>query len=673
MSTPVPAQSSTAPHHSSTNTPPPGKPNLILILTDQVRALQWFPPGWEEKHLPAMTFLKKHGLSFGRAVCNTCACTPSRISLFTSAYPASNGSSITLTEFFQSASGNFNATPTNVPPGSNTLNPPAGPYPAAISSTEPQLDQTLPNLATILAEAGYDTFYKGKFHLGKGVLGYDNLSYDADPTRYGFKQWDPRDAGQDQQIQNYGGGDANNDTRYVNDAIAFLQDRIDNAANYPRPFCLVFSLVNPHDVLGYPMNWVDPENNGGYGPEFLQGDPDLPIHLPPTVNEDLNANFKPGCQQSWLTNMGVLTNIGDLQPPQRKAYLNFYGNLMHLVDSQIGSLLNLFNSPAGQSLWKKTSVIRTSDHGEMGMTHGGMRQKWFNAYQETIRIPLIWTGPGLPQGASSDALVTHVDLLPTIAEYCGVPNPQRFGLQGRSYAGLFANPAGQIQDYTYFLTTDVKAGQKVPQSAIAPNNIAMVRNAQFKYVRYYGGFTNTGPNTTVQEEFYNLATDVDPATGEPVELQNKSAWAQSIGAPWTVTSEEAAKRDEMASLLARAMTAGVLATQTRTAPPVLMKPRAKTVANFWGTAVVAADKVYQIVCYTQRGYRYDLQVQSNGTWVAVASTTTLIPTTLSGNNGPMLFQAQPTLQSLPAYRVARTAPDGGVDYEPVAWTDYTLA
>jgi choline-sulfatase len=64
--------------------------NIILILTDQQRSLQWFPPGWEEANLPAMTFLKQHGISFDQAVCNTCACTPSRNCTFTGTFPTKN-------------------------------------------------------------------------------------------------------------------------------------------------------------------------------------------------------------------------------------------------------------------------------------------------------------------------------------------------------------------------------------------------------------------------------------------------------------------------------------------------------------------------------------------------------------------------------------------------------
>ena len=48
------------------------QPDIILIITDEQRATQHFPPGWEEKNLPTLTFLKKNGFSFDRAFCNTC-------------------------------------------------------------------------------------------------------------------------------------------------------------------------------------------------------------------------------------------------------------------------------------------------------------------------------------------------------------------------------------------------------------------------------------------------------------------------------------------------------------------------------------------------------------------------------------------------------------------------
>lgn len=639
------------------------KQNIILILTDQQRTLQWFPPGWEERNLPAMTFLKRHGMSFPQSVNNTCACTPSRTTIFTGTYPTRNLSNFTLTEFYQPT--NTTATPYNIPEENNTNVPTAGPYPTALSASENELDPTLPNLATILADAGYETFYKGKYHLSKGVLGYDNYYYEADITRYGFRQWDPPDAGQDAQIQNYGGGNADNDGRFTQDTVAFLRDRVNHPKPRQKPFCLIFSLVNPHDVLGYPNNWVSPTNNGGYSPKDLRG----AVGLPPTINENLRKNYKPSSQEDWLKLMGVLRG------PQRDNYLNFYGNLMKLVDGEIMQLLDVLRAPKGRSLWENTMIIRTSDHGEMGLTHGGMRQKWFNVYQESIKVPLVWSNPVLfPKPMVSDALVSLVDLLPTLASFCGIKNLERYNMQGRDYSSLFTNPEGKIQDYTYFINTDVKAGQAIPQAAFPPNHVAMVRDAHFKYARYYGGTTLKGTTSNrVQEEFYNLATDVDRGTGEPLEYENKSQWAKAQGAPWKLTPEETKKRAEMKALLEQSMTDGVLAPQSRVFPPVAMRPRAKTVTNAWGDAVAATPEVYQVICYSQYSYTYTLQIFSDDTWIDAPSTTDLIPITQAGNNGVIVFQAQATLTSRPRYRVARVASDGAITYENVVWTDYQQA
>ena len=57
------------------------------------------------------------------------------------------------------------------------------------------------------------------------------------------------------------------------------------------------------------------------------------------------------------------------------------------------------------------SWIITADHGEMGLSHGGLRQKMFNAYEETIRVPLVVSNPVLfPEPRESDfGEVRHED------------------------------------------------------------------------------------------------------------------------------------------------------------------------------------------------------------------------------------------------------------------------
>ena len=57
-----------------------------------------------------------------------------------------------------------------------------------------------------------------------------------------------------------------------------------------------------------------------------------------------------------------------------------------------------------RSLRSRTVVARISDHGELGLSHGGLRQKMFNAYEETLRVPLVISNPLLfPHGAETGA------------------------------------------------------------------------------------------------------------------------------------------------------------------------------------------------------------------------------------------------------------------------------
>src|SRR5690625_274595 len=90
--------------------------NILLIMTDQERATQWFPNDWEEANLPTLTRLKNNGLTFNKAFCSAACCTPSRNSFFTGLFPAQHGSMDTLSDI----------DPQN--------------------KTECQLDPTLPNL-----------------------------------------------------------------------------------------------------------------------------------------------------------------------------------------------------------------------------------------------------------------------------------------------------------------------------------------------------------------------------------------------------------------------------------------------------------------------------------------------------------------------------------------------
>ncbi|MBL9174532.1 MAG: sulfatase-like hydrolase/transferase [Verrucomicrobiales bacterium] len=500
----------------------PVRKNILIFMTDQERKPQWFPSGWEEKFLPNTQRLKRDGLTFENAFCASTMCTPSRTTLFTGLFPVQHQSKDTLTLDMEQ------------------------------SPVEHQLDPTLPNMATCLKEAGYDVIYKGKWHLSKGVQGADpGVTLPDDISRYGFDGWDPPDAGMNTDPTQFGGGFADNDGRYIDDAIAFLQGRVANPS--PRPFCLIVSLVNPHDVLAYPK--PDKFLGGGYTPDWLVPT-DPPIALPPTVGENLLENNKPLAQEQYKI---ASAGLGILASDDKKLnYLNFYGNLMQLVDSQLGELLAVFDQggTAGEQLLRDTIIIRTSDHGEMAMCHGGLRQKPFVVYEEALRVPLIWSNPELFRGrGSTQALVSHVDLLPTLCSLVGVPDWRAKGFRGVDYSSILLNPsAPPVQDHVLFTFDDIYAGQdetQFPNGVAHPiNRIQMIRTADFKYAKYYGD-----PSVGDQEEFYDLRPqggDYDSTYGQPLEMKNLSQWAATRPHPPVLTPEQAVARSTLMRTLALA-------------------------------------------------------------------------------------------------------------------------
>lgn len=357
------------------------------------------------------------------------------------------------------------------------------------------------NVASVMSAAGYTVVYKGKWHLSKPFPPGSPWTPD-DVGKYGFTRWNPQDAGANQDIEQAGGGYPNNDARYMNDegdveaggegALAYLR----SVAATQQPFFMVLSLVNPHDVLFYPKKY----KSAAYTDTWLKGD----IQVPATRDEDLAT--KPTAQQQFLK----LTNVafGKLDDDQAKRnYLNFYGNLIRKSDDYLLQVLDLLDQV---SLTDDTVIIHTADHGEMGMAHGGQRQKNFNFYEETLRVPMVFSNPQLYPGEyASEAMVSHVDFLPTLASLFGAPQHARSAWQGVDYSRLVLHPEerGGVQDYIVFTYDDWQSGQKTGPYVQAPNHIVSVRENRWKLAQYFGVGDDAG--VAPQWEMYDLLCDPD--------------------------------------------------------------------------------------------------------------------------------------------------------------------
>ena len=440
--------------------------NVLVFMTDQQRAIQHFPPGWSKRNMPGLTRLRKFGMTFENAFTNACMCSPARSTLMSGYFPAQHGVKYTL-----------------------ETDMPSPQYPQV------ELATSFKNPATVVAAAGYNPVYKGKFHCVKPANG--STFVPSDVNQYGFTRWDPQDAGANQSVPEEGGGIYDNDGRFMNSqgtpeagtegALQYLN----STAAQSQPFFMVVSLVNPHDVLFYPSTYA----TAGYDNAWMQGE----MHAPATANEDLST--KPSVQEEFLR----IFNLSGPIPTSRmkRNYLNFYGNLMKASDAY---LMKILDSLETTGLLESTLVIATADHGEMGTSHGGMRQKNFNFYEESTRIPLVYSSPRLfKKPKTNNSLVSHVDFLPTLASLVGAPADALDSWQGVDYSDqiLSRKPKPPPQDYTVFTYDDFQSGQSRGPYPRPPNHIASIREQRYKLARYY----DADGNVPDQYEMYDLKTD----------------------------------------------------------------------------------------------------------------------------------------------------------------------
>ncbi len=148
-------------------------------------------------------------------------------------------------------------------------------------------------------------------------------------------------------------------------------------------------------------------------------------------------------------------------------------------------------------LTEKSIIIRTADHGELGLSHG-MREKAYSIYEEMIHIPLIISNPRLfPTPQKTEAFYSHLDLLPTLTDLTGIANPQSYG-KGTSIAPVIADPSTQVQDAILFAYDDVFI---LPQN-VPGGHIRAIREGDWAYAVYY-----SQDGSFFEYEMYDLNED----------------------------------------------------------------------------------------------------------------------------------------------------------------------
>lgn len=485
------------------------RPNVLLLLVDEQR----YPPCYEgpelaryrREQLPLQELLRNQGVEWHRHYVMSTACVPSRASLFTGQYPSFHGVSQT-----------DGAAKSAVDPGMHWLDPDGA-----------------PTLGDYFRSAGYRTLYHGKWHVSHadlldpearhplassdargrpipaGIAAYERAGR-LEP--FGFSGWigpEPHGA----EPENCG---LRRDPLYVDQAIASLEALERERAANPggaAPWLMVCSLVNPHDIVLFGLAWL--RVRASFGDDTV---PDIPSA--PTRHEDLGT--KPSCHASY-----VKTYPRMLAPqPTIALYRKFYYHLHKRVDAE---LMRLYERFRRSPFFEDTIVVFTSDHGELLGAHGGMHQKWHNAYEETIRVPLIVSSPFLGRTPRSvNHLSSHADLLPTLLGLAGIDartarntlastHALTRELPGRDLSVLLRDAHASVpEEPVYFMTDDeVSEGTRsrgalgfqyepVAQPCRVEAVVARVDGRLWKYARYAAP---DGHDVADEHELYDLEAD----------------------------------------------------------------------------------------------------------------------------------------------------------------------
>lgn len=480
------------------------KPNFLVILVDEER----YPPvyenaeikKWRKKNLIAQELLKENSMEFHRHYIGSSACCPSRATLFTGHYPSLHGVSQTV-----------------------------GIAKESFDSDVHWLDKnTVPTMGDYFREAGYQTHYKGKWHITNAdiivpgthnsIPSFDPLTGVPDRERtdlyyqanrlddFGFSDWigpEPNGKNPRNSASSAGFGISGRDVVYGEETVMLLEnlDRQKSKDKNAKPWLVIASFVNPHDIVLYGALTA-------HLPAFrFEVEPTVPsVSPPPTMNESLLT--KPRCQASYRD-----TYPKALQPIiDNPFYRQLYYQLQKNADQQ---MLKVYEALARSSFYDNTIVIFTSDHGDLLGSHGNLHQKWYCAYEEFLHVPFLIHNKHLfPHNKNVDTLTSHVDLLPTMLGLANVDIhtiqcclQKRFS-EARPFVGrdltpiiLEQKPAVTGDSPVYFMTDDdVTRGQhqvnplgEAYASVVQPNHIESVlmtiitdgKKQLWKFSRYY--------------------------------------------------------------------------------------------------------------------------------------------------------------------------------------------
>jgi arylsulfatase A-like enzyme len=344
------------------------------------------PPGMVEDLPRLQSLLSERGLSFSSFYVPAPQCCPSRASFLRAQYPRNTG---------VLANG-----------------PPQG----GVSAFRNNGNESS-TIATWLDDAGYRTALIGKYmndyeKIPKHVpRGWDRWFVYAGKGKY--KNYLISDEG---KVRAYGKQKGkkkskNKAKHYQTDVLTRKGIEFINSTPDATPLFLFLSPATPHEP-------ATPANRHQKAPVARSGAP-----RPPSFNEE-DMSDKPS----------IWSRQGSLSGKRIKEIDGLYARQLRSMFAIEDMIVDTTAALDANGRLDNTYIVFFSDngfhHGEHRIASGKN-----TPFEESIRSPLIVVGPGVPAGASTDAMTNVVDLGPTFAEMAGVNAPAF--VDGRSLLGIF--------------------------------------------------------------------------------------------------------------------------------------------------------------------------------------------------------------------------------------------
>lgn len=352
---------------TETASPPSTKPNVIMVVADQWRAsaLEMGPSNdntyqtTQFLQTPNLKIFGEQGMRLDRCFATKPVCTPNRSAIITGKYPHETG----------------------------------------MLENDLMLPPNIPCLPDILHDAGYRTYYVGKWHMdgaGKGTAGSPAAGWvPKNWRRRGLTQWDGMNRGHSYYSGSYMLDDDGTKIPVPSaNTSGSLDERLAN--------------FEPHRQINLAMDYLSNHQANHEGENFYISINFGPPHDP----------FTPPAPFDIYNDTSLVARPNNQNSSNMTALSNYYG-LCTALDYEFKRLSDHLEA---LGLTEDTIVIFTSDHGEMMGSHGYVRKG--QAEDESWRIPFLVRWPGhIPAGSASDTLFSSVDIMPTVLSMCNLEIP----------------------------------------------------------------------------------------------------------------------------------------------------------------------------------------------------------------------------------------------------------